>query len=197
MDIDYNFVPQIKKKNIKNLVFFSRIHKKKGLLELISIWKNLKYSSDWQLHIYGPISDQLYFKKMISEIKKKNLEKQIQFFKPEFDFKNKINILRNADGFVLPSKSENFGISIGESLANGLPVLTTHQTPWEIINFYKAGYVFDFSIKNIQFNVDKFMSLSDEDRYNMSINAFNLAKDKYDSKKIFLEYEKLYNDLIQ
>ena len=46
-------------------------------------------------------------------------------------------------------------------------------------------------------NVDKFMSLSDEDRYNMSINAFNLAKDKYDSKKIFLEYEKLYNDLIQ
>ncbi len=108
-----------------------------------------------------------------------------------------MNILRNADGFVLPSKSENFGISIGESLANGLPVLTTYQTPWEIINSYKAGYVFDFSIKNIQFNVDKFMRLSDEDRYNMSINALNLVKDKYDSKKIFLEYEKLYNDLIQ
>ena len=62
----------------------------------------------------------------------------------------KKKIFENADGFILPSKSENFGISIGEALSYGLPVLTTFETPWKIINDYKAGYVFDFSKKKLR-----------------------------------------------
>jgi glycosyltransferase involved in cell wall biosynthesis len=196
LNIDYKFVPQIKNNHKKNLIFFSRIHKKKGLLELISIWKNLQNSTNWQLHIYGPVSDVKYFTEMITLIKKDKLENKILYFKPEFDTQNKKKILQNADGFILPSKSENFGISIGEALAHALPVLTTLETPWRMINTYKAGYVFGFSKKNIQFHIDKYMSLNNDERYKMGLNGLKLVKEKFDSKKIFKMYENLYRDIL-
>ena len=45
----------------------------------------------------------------------------------------KEEIFLNSDCFLLPSKSENFGMSIVEALSYGLPVLTTEDTPWKIL----------------------------------------------------------------
>ena len=91
---------------------------------------------------------------------------------------------------------ERHFISIGEAMSCALPVLTTFETPWEIINQYNAGYIFNFSKKEIQLNLDKFMTLSDEERYMMGINALNLIKENFESKKIFNLYEDLYTSLI-
>jgi glycosyltransferase involved in cell wall biosynthesis len=196
LTIDNKFNPVIKKNKKKIILFFSRVHSKKGLIELISIWKNLKSNNDWQLHIYGPISDKFYFNKMINEIKYNKLEKSIFYLESVFNHEKKMDIYKKADGFILPSKSENFGISIGEAMSCALPVLTTLQTPWKIIQQYNAGYIFNFSKKEIQLNLNKFMTLSDEDRYKMGVNALNLIKEKFESKKIFNLYEDLYKSLI-
>ena len=134
---------------------------------------------------------------MINEIKFQKLEKSIFYFEPIFNQKQKMEIYKGADGFILPSKSENFGISIGEALSCALPVLTTFETPWEIINTYKAGYVFNFSKSDIEINLNRFMSLTDDERYIMGVNAFNLVKEKFESGKIFSLYEDLYKSLIK
>ena len=96
----------------------------------------------------------------------------------------KKKIFSEANAFILPSKSENFGISIGEALSFGLPVLTTFQTPWKIINDYKAGIVFDFSEENILYELDKFMNLNSEKVYKMSLNALKLVKDNFEYNSI-------------
>ena len=196
LPIDYNFTPKLKLNEKKKILFFSRIHNKKGLIELISIWKNLKNNLNWELHIYGPITDKIFFKKMMSDIKKFKLENCIFYFGSIFDKVKKKNIFNEVDGFILPSKSENFGISIGEALSYGLPVLTTFETPWKIINSYNAGYVFNFTKQDIQFNVDKFMKLSNEDRLKMGLNALKLIKEKFDSQKTFRLYENLYKKVL-
>ena len=196
LNLDNEFQPAIKKNKKKIILFFSRVHSKKGLIELISIWKNLKSNNDWQLHIYGPVSDKAYFNKMLNEIKINKLEKSIFYLESVFNNEKKMDIFKKADGFILPSKSENFGISIGEAMSCALPVLTTFETPWEMIDQYNAGYIFNFSKKEIQFNLDKFMILTDEERYKMGVNALSLIKDKFDSKKIFKLYEDLYTSLI-
>ena len=66
----------------------------------------------------------------------------------------------------------------------------------KIINDYKAGYVFNFSKKNIQNYLDKFMSLNDDERYRMGLNGLTLAKENFDSQSIFKKYEDLYSSLI-
>ena len=47
--------------------------------------------------------------------------------------------MENADLFVLPSKSENFGNVILESLYAGTPVITSDQTPWNMVDEERIG----------------------------------------------------------
>ena len=54
---------------------------------------------------------------MLNEIKINKLEKSIFYLESVFNYEKKMNIYKKADGFILPSKSENFGISIGEALS--------------------------------------------------------------------------------
>jgi glycosyltransferase involved in cell wall biosynthesis len=42
----------------------------------------------------------------------------------------KEQLLESADLFVLPSRSENFGLVVAEALAAGVPVVTTKAAPW-------------------------------------------------------------------
>ena len=43
----------------------------------------------------------------------------------------KWDLMQCADIFVLPSRSENFGMVVGEALSCGVPVVTTAVGPWE------------------------------------------------------------------
>ncbi len=196
IEIDNKYFPKKIKGKLKKLIFFSRIHEKKGLIELLRIWNKLKFKNNWQLEIYGPVSNATYYKNILNFIKNQKLEKEIKVLGSVFDEASKKKIFSEATAFILPSKSENFGISIGEALSHGLPVLTTFQTPWKIINDYKAGYVFDFSEENILHELDKFMSLNSEQVYKMSLNALNLVKDNFEYNSILSQYVKLYKELL-
>ena len=183
-------------KKTKTILFFSRIHKKKGLLELLEAWKKTKNKNNWKLHVYGPVSDQKYFKSFLENINTLRLNKEVFYKGSIYGDEAKNVVFREAGAFILPSKSENFGISIGEALALKLPVLTTTVTPWEIINDYKAGYVFEFSIKNIKNALEEFINLSPLKKTLMGNNAKKLIKDHYLYETIIKKYHKLYKSLI-
>ena len=133
-------MPQ-RKSNIdgtKCLLFLSRIHPVKGVKELLHAFKQAELPADWVLSIVGP-EDKQYgaeVKKLCGEL---NLNSRVNFFGSINDT-DKWQHYADADVFVLPSFSENFGIVIAEAMAAGLPVITTTGTPWRCLKDEKLGW---------------------------------------------------------
>ena len=71
-------------------------------------------------------------------IEKSGLKEKV-FLIGMIEGKEKIEFLRNADVFALPSHHENFGIVYGEALAAGTPIVASKNTPWQDVEKHKCG----------------------------------------------------------
>jgi glycosyltransferase involved in cell wall biosynthesis len=60
--------------------------------------------------------------------------------------KAKWDTYRNADLFVLPTYSENFGMTVAEALASGVPAIVSKGAPWKKLEERKAGWWIDIGI---------------------------------------------------
>lgn len=122
----------------RRMLFLSRIHPKKGLIELIQAWKKTTNTQGWELVLVGP-DEGGYAATVQNEIDAVGLRDQIRLEPPVTDAE-KWQTYAKADVFVLPSFSENFGLVIAEALAAGLPVLTTTGTPWNDLIHRGCGW---------------------------------------------------------
>lgn len=186
-----------KNKKKKKTLFFSRIHKKKGLLELIDSWNILK-PQDWELEITGPISDLNYKKIIEKKIIQYNLEKKIYFSAPVFDeYSKKLKIL-SSDLVILPSKNENFGFSICEAMFLSRVILCSSETPWQEINNLGAGFCLPLNSKEeIYLALKKILSLNEDQLSIIGNKAKNYSLSKYDLENTKIhEYINFYKSLI-
>ena len=119
------------------MLFLSRIHPKKGLLSLLKAWKEAS-PNGWQLVLAGP--DENGHQNEVEHLGETlGIRSQISF-PGNLNDQQKWEWYRNADVFVLPSYSENFGIVVAEALAAGLPVIATHGTPWAELGPRRSGW---------------------------------------------------------
>ena len=116
----------------------TRLHPVKGLDMLIDAWASL-HPENWKLIIAGP-SEEGMRERLIAQIAKLKLVDQVELH-GEVDETAKSKLFALSDLFVLPSQSENFGMSIAESLAIGVPVVTTTGTPWSDVSSYNCGWI--------------------------------------------------------
>ncbi len=182
------------KKEMRNdnkikFLFFSRIHKKKGLDLLIKSWNELR-PKNCELNIYGPDGDGTKLK-LQKEIIKNNLTNQIHFHEPVFKLKEKNEIYKKHDISVLFSKNENFSYTILESLQHSLPVFTNTNVPWKEIRDMDAGWYIQDDYEYMKKTLKSLFKITRKDLLIKSKNAFNLSKN-YDWKFIVHDYKKLY-----
>ena len=186
-----------KDNNKKVMLFFSRIHKKKGLLELVEAWNILK-PQKWKLDITGPTSDINYKNIIKKKISKYHLNDDVFFSEPVFDKYSKQSKIVNSDVVILPSKNENFAFSVCEAMSLGSVILTSKETPWEEINEMEAGFCINLnSVGNIVNALRKILDLKDHDFLKIRDNAKNYIKLKYDlESNIINQYINLYKSYL-
>lgn len=143
--------PNLVKKNFKitkpsfvnkykslNIIFISRISPKKNLDFAIKSLSNL--NGNIRFDVYGPIENQKYYKKCL-ELANKMHQNIIITFKGSLNHNQVTKTIKHYDIFYLPTKGENFGQVIWESLFSGCPVLISDKTPWDNLEINKVGWV--------------------------------------------------------
>lgn len=121
----------------RTALFLSRLHPSKGIDLLLQAWRDAS-PRGWRLVIAGAGS--VAFVRWIDRsIGAFGLRETVSLHGP-VDDRLKWDLYAGADLFLLPSRSENFGIVVAEALATGLPVITTHAAPWEWLPARQAGW---------------------------------------------------------
>lgn len=128
---------------IVKFVFLSRIHPKKQLdvlLKALSKFQNNEYKNRWYLYVAGD-GESDYVQRMKNLAQAYGINNSVEWM-GHLDTDEKNILLRRVDWFILPSMSENFGLSAVEALAFGIPVIVSHQVGIsEIVAQNKAGIV--------------------------------------------------------
>jgi glycosyltransferase involved in cell wall biosynthesis len=122
----------------KQLLFLGRIHPKKGIDILLRAWQAVLHRfTDWELHVAGADNGG-YLPEMRTLAAQLRLDRVV-FRGPLFG-EDKLRAYSNASLFVLPTHSENFGMTVAEALAAGTPAIVTQGAPWAGLVEQGAGW---------------------------------------------------------
>lgn len=179
----------------KEILFLSRVHVKKGIEFLLEAVAALKDSmKGYKVRIAGE-GDAEYIQTLKDKAVNLGIDDMVDFCGGVYGDR-KWKLFRNADLFVLPTYSENFGIVVAEALACGTPVITTKGTPWEELETYNCGWWTEIGTKPTTEALNKFLKLSVSELEMMGKNGRRLVEEKYSSAKMADDMVKLYKKLI-
>lgn len=163
----------------RQVLFLGRLHPLKGLDLLLDAWRltsrELPECDRWRLVIAGP-DEQGTRAALEGQARQLNL-KNVEFSGPLYGA-DKARALAAADLFVLPSRSENFGIAAAEALAAGLPLIATKGTPWREIDG-SCGWWTAVGAEPLARALTAAMRLDDAERTAMGTRGRALVEAKY------------------
>jgi glycosyltransferase involved in cell wall biosynthesis len=178
---------------IRTALFVGRVHAVKGLMNLVEAWSAVR-PNGWRMVIAGRDEDR-HVEKLKTESRKLKMEREFEFIGPVDDEK-KNELYRNADLFVLPSYSENFGLVIAEALANELPVITTKGTPWRELIDHRCGWWEEIGVTQLARALREATGLDDETRRKMGMRGRDLVAAKYSWLELAAKMKMVYEWLL-
>jgi glycosyltransferase involved in cell wall biosynthesis len=129
---DHNLEPFCSRHALLNdssyVLVLNRLHPVKGLEALIDVFSEATRANGlqgWRLVIAGD-GEASYVERLKRHAQERDAERRI-LFTGWLDGSAKIAALQGAALFALPSRHENFGLSVVEALAFGVPVLISDQ----------------------------------------------------------------------
>ena len=163
--MDLPSVQYKKHEGTKTVAFFGRLHKVKAVDNLVSAWATLMKSDSsrmdgWELLIAGPdcgVKETLVT--MVHDLALDNVR-----FIGEINGTAKYEFLSRSNIYVLPSLTENFGITLAEALACGTPCIASQGTPWSGLEREKAGRWVPIGVEPLAAALKEMMSMSDDER---------------------------------
>ncbi|AOY52891.1 glycosyltransferase [Clostridium perfringens] len=168
--------------NILNIGWVSRLKNQLEILEAIKLIDDNRF----KLTIVGGIKDVDYYKKILKFIKENDM-KNISFVG---EVKDVNKYFKNADLYVLSSKSEALPTVLIEALENNVPIIANDckYGPREILEGNKYGLIYRDNYLELR---DKILYLINNNIYNRFIeNSYLRAKD-FEYNNIIMKYSEV------
>lgn len=194
IDVEHIALKSTWKRN-RQLLFLSRIHVKKGIEFLLEAVAMLKDDlQDYTVNIAGE-GEAAYIEQLKAKAQSWGIGPLVRFCGGVYG-DEKWKLFRQADLFVLPTYSENFGIVVAEALASGTPVVTTKGTPWEELNTCHCGWWTEIGTKPLAEVLKEFLSLDEKELEVMGRNGRKLVEEKYSAKKMAEDMVRVYENVL-
>jgi len=192
--IEYSTENIITDNKFLNLLFISRIDKKKGIEILLkSIPIIIKSGINIKLTIIGA-GDKEYIDSLYSLSKQLGIEKYI-YWKGSVEWEKKFNDILENDILILPSYNENFANIILETLYAGKPViLSKYVGLYDYVKENNFGWVIDTNPEDISLAINQFY-INRKDFISSAAKMREKVRLDFDSKQLTKMYEKSYRGL--
>ena len=171
------------------VLYFGRINWKKGLDRLLRAWKEVP---DQRLVIAGN-DEENYLARLQEIAENEAVQKKVVFLTRSISGADKEALFACAGLFVLPSYSENFGITVLEAMIRGVPVLVTREVgAAEVVREVQGGLVIDGQPESLANAIGKQL-LSPEHRKDEGRRVQNLVMERYGwpavARQMEIEYQ--------
>ena len=144
-------------KDNKYILFLGRIESIKGLDILVEAYaRSNSYVKDSALVIAGP-DEKNYKKTIIDLISKNKIEDKVIFTGPVIG-KSKIELLANAELFVLTSYGEGLPMAVLEAMSCGTPVLATYQCNIPKVEECRAGVLVEPTVEAVKNGLEQVLA---------------------------------------
>jgi len=191
-------------------LFLSRIHPKKGLMELVEAWANVRSSKvltcesckvgecarpgssilNWHFEYAGPDYDG-HLATVQRRMRDLGVERDFTYL-GHLNDQEKWVAYRRADLFVLPTYSENFGIVVAEALAAEAPVLTTTGTPWKSLVENRCGWCIEPGLNPLEKELPFILQCGRDELQEMGRRGRAYAYKTFDWNRIANEMKQAY-----
>ena len=180
----------------KQVLFLSRIHPKKGIEVLLVAWKRvIDAHPGWSLLIVGN-GEESYIQSLKDKVNEMSLSDTVRISQPVFG-EEKIALYQSSSLFVLPSYSENFGMVIAEALSCGVPVITTDNTPWDLLNETKTGWCISLNEDNLVRTLEEALSMDPDTLYQMGQKGSREVYERFDYHSVAKKNVELYSWILE
>jgi len=165
------------------ILHLGRIHQKKGLDLLVEAFSRVAARRDDVHLVLAGSGDKGYVMQITKMLHYLDVFDRTTIT-GQLDEDEKLAILRDADIFVLASYGENFGISVVEAMACGLPVIISDKVGiWREILEASAGTVTKCQPEEIADAIENLLNDSGL-RMAMGQRGKNIARDKFSSDRM-------------
>ncbi|MET8368585.1 glycosyltransferase, partial [Micromonospora profundi] len=156
-------LPPARSSGPARLVFLGRISPMKNLDLVLTALSEVKGPVEFD--IFGPTEDQAYWRTCLSLLE--SLPGNIRAtYRGAVQPDQVCDVFAGHDAFVLPTRGENFGHVIAESLAVGCPVICSDRTPWTPVLRSGGGMVLpDLTAEALRDCIEEFVAASPEQRH--------------------------------
>ncbi|GAB4205417.1 MAG: hypothetical protein Fur0023_14240 [Bacteroidia bacterium] len=180
------------RENLK-LIYLSRVSPVKNLdfaIKVLSKINSIK-NSTIEYDIYGNNEDKEYFK-YCRELMKQLPPSIKVTYRGTLNFEDIPKVISQYHFLFLPTKNENFGHAIVETLSCGRPVLISNCTPWNEVNEWQCGYALPLDENKFVEKIKEMLEMNNPTFQKMCGNARDFIKEKMDVEKIKTEYLKMF-----